>query len=178
MERGGPNKGLIKLDLSNAFNPVSREHALQEVRERFPEVARWTQWCYAKPSVLQFGEYNICSAAGVQQGDPLGPLLFAAALHPVVAGPSDLSIDGASLDINTFFLDDGFLAGDLQVLGAALAQFTAGAAERGLELNLSKCTLVLPSDAGPQDLSQWFPAGLLFDSPGASRVSARGIATS
>ena len=175
MERGGPNKGMLKLDFGNAFNRVSREHALREVRERFPEVARWTQWCYAKPSVLQLGDHSLWSAAGVQQGDPLGPLLFAAALHPVVAGLSDLTVDGASLDMNAFFLDDGFLAGDLPVVAAALQRLLAEAAERGLELNLAKCTLVLPADAAPQDLSALFPADLLSDpTSGESRVSTGG----
>jgi hypothetical protein len=156
---------MLKLDFGNAFNRVSREHALREVRERFPEVARWTQWCYAKPSVLQFGDHSLWSAAGVQQGDPLGPLLFAAALHPVVAGLSDLTVDGASLDMNAFFLDDGFLAGDLPVVAAALQRLLAEAAERGLELNLAKCTLVLPADAARRELrhpegGNWGPGSL------------------
>ena len=171
MERGGPNKSMLKMNFGNAFNRVSREPALREVRERFPEVARWTQCCYTKPSVLQLGNHSLWSAAGVQQGDPLGPLLFAAALHPMVSGLSDLTVDGASLDMNACFLDDGFLA-DLPVVAAALQRLLAEAAERGLEFNLANCTLVLPADAAQQDLPALFPADLLCDpTSGEPRVS-------
>ena len=125
--------------------------------------------------MLQFGDHSLWSAAGVQQGDSLGPLLFAAALHPVVAGLSDLTVDGASLDMNAFFLDDGFLAGELPVVAAALQRLLAEAAGRGLEFNLAKCTLVLPADAAQQDLSAFFPADLLCDpTSGESWVSAGG----
>ena len=32
---------VLKVDLINAFNRVNRATALQEIREHFPEVARW-----------------------------------------------------------------------------------------------------------------------------------------
>ena len=43
----------------------------------------------------------ISSGGGVQQGDPLGPLLFAAAIQPMA-----LQLR-TSLDLGLFFLDDG-----------------------------------------------------------------------
>ena len=49
-----------------------------------PGLARWAEWCYGRPSKLFFDGAIIKSEVGVQQGDPLGPLLFALALQPVL----------------------------------------------------------------------------------------------
>ena len=72
-----------KRDFEKAFNCVDRGRALEVVRAHFPGLARWTRWCYGAPSRLLFGSHPIDSCAGVQQGDPLGPLLVAAAIHEV-----------------------------------------------------------------------------------------------
>lgn len=73
------DKALVKLDFENAFNTISRSKVLGAVQSHFPSLSR----CYVKPSNLQFGTAILKSSAGVQQGDPLGPLLFAAALRPL-----------------------------------------------------------------------------------------------
>ena len=75
------NKVLLKLDFANAFNRISRHHVLESATVQFPGLARWVTWCYQEPSALRFGTAVISSAGGVQQGDPLGPLLFATAIH-------------------------------------------------------------------------------------------------
>ena len=41
--------------------------------------SRWVRpvkWCYSQPAELRFGSRRIMASSGVQQGDPLGPLLF------------------------------------------------------------------------------------------------------
>lgn len=107
--RAGPlPKLLLKLDFANAFNTVSRNSILPTVRDHFPALARWTTWCYRQPTRLQFATHTLESHSGVQQGDPLGPLLFSAALQPLA---SDLRRCG--LDIAVHYLDDGVLAGDV-----------------------------------------------------------------
>ena len=40
----------------------------------------WVQWCYVFSAELCFGRRRILSLSGVQQGDPLGPLLFSLVL--------------------------------------------------------------------------------------------------
>ena len=69
---------LVKLDFAKAFNCVSREVVLSEAASRFPALARWVTWCYRQNTRLQFGVRALESCSGIQQGDPLGPLLFAA----------------------------------------------------------------------------------------------------
>ena len=95
------NSVLLKVDLENAFNLVSRPCFLEIVREEFPEFFNWVNCCYGEVSVLDFENLTIDSAAGVQQGDPLGPVLFALALSKLTAKISELS----SLDLNVWFFD-------------------------------------------------------------------------
>ena len=66
---------------------------LPEVRLRLPALAAWADWCYGRHSRLLFRKEPLTSEAGAQQGDPLGPLLFALALQPALraasSGPAD-----------------------------------------------------------------------------------------
>jgi hypothetical protein len=48
------------------------------------------------------------SETGVQQGDPLGPLLFCLTLHPV--------IKSLKSEFNVWYLDDGVLADDPSIV--------------------------------------------------------------
>ena len=69
------------MDLKNAFNLVSRQAFLDA------DLLPWVFWCYG---VHPFLWYPLSSESGVQQGDPLGPLIFALVLHKVIS-----AIDGA-----------------------------------------------------------------------------------
>jgi hypothetical protein len=169
-------KALVKLDFANAFNCVSRKHALDQTVAHFPGLARWTHWCYRHPSRLTFGSYVLSSESGVQQGDPLGPLLFSAAIQPLVERLRELEVEGKKLDLSTFYLDDGFLAGDVQVVAAALALVESEGAVLGLELKMGKCELVLPAGSSSSRIEDLFPSALLTDpDTGKNRVLTDGF---
>ena len=157
-------KVLVKLDFANAFNCVSR-HALREVAAKFPGLARFATWCYQMPSSLRFGSFTLESQTGVQQGDPLGPLLFAAAIHPLAS-----TLRAQGLDLAIHYFDDGVLAGDLGAVAAALAHVQQQASSMGLVLNLAKCEAVAVGGLCPADLGPHFPAALLCHPDGSPRV--------
>lgn len=60
---------------------VSRSQLIKEVRLRCPGISRWVKFCYLRHAELYYDHYIM---SPVQQGDPLGPLLFALTLHPQV----------------------------------------------------------------------------------------------
>ena len=160
-------KVLVKLDFTNAFKTFCMEDVLREATARFPAIARWVNWCYGGASRLRFGDSVLTSASGVQQGDPLGPLLFATALQPLA---SDLR-GRVGLDLAVFFLDDGVLAGDLQVVSQAVREVEERAASIGLRLNLAKSEAVAVGRTRDHHMHGALPAPLVVDpATGVSRV--------
>ena len=69
---------------------------------------------YSAPSVLLWDGVQLSSAEGIQQGDPLGPMLFCLGIHDLVSSLSS--------EFNVFYLDDGTIGGDLQDLENDLAR--------------------------------------------------------
>ena len=135
LARGNSDFFLLKFDFQNAFNMVSRQAFLDEVRSHFPEMYRFVSTCYGTSSVLRFGERQLSSTCGVQQGDPLGPLLFCLAIRPVV---EKIATHCPSLTLNGWYLDDGVVAGSEEEVIRALEIIQSDGLPRGLVLNSSK----------------------------------------
>ena len=75
------DKVVLKLDFKNDFNNMRRDKILTKVIEHIPWLYLMIWQSYTNASNLYFGdEYIIESEKGVQQGDPLGPLLFSLGL--------------------------------------------------------------------------------------------------
>ena len=73
----------VKLDMKNAFNTTRRDHFLKACFLRASTLYQLAHHAYAAPSDLLFGSDIIQSQTGIQQGDPLGPLLFALGVEKV-----------------------------------------------------------------------------------------------
>ena len=66
---------IAKLDFSNAFINTLRNTMLNTIVEHVPEIYRFCQLAYDVISALKFFNHTV-SSQRVQQGDPLGTLLF------------------------------------------------------------------------------------------------------
>ena len=117
-------------------------------------------------AVYSLVKHTLHSTSGVQQGDPLGPLLFAAALHPLATELKTLG-----LDIAVHYLDDGLLAGDLGAVSAPLRLVQQRAAHLGLDLNLAKCEAVALHPQAVPTLHGALPDALLRHADGTCKVS-------
>ena len=132
----------MKIDFVNAFNSVKRIVLLNECFEKFPHIYKWVHFCYSQHSHLFFGDYIISSQAGVQQGDPLGPLLFCLVLHVLV---SKLLNESPGLALNNWYMDDGSLFGKIEDVLKAWKLIKEMGPELGLFSNLEKCELISTS---------------------------------
>jgi hypothetical protein len=77
-----PELQLVRIDYQNAFNTMLRSAILQTLARRAPEILVYVHWAYGRPSCpwvvgSEDSAAPILSSAGMQQGDPMGLLLFA-----------------------------------------------------------------------------------------------------
>ena len=136
---------LLKTDMSNAFNSVSRSQLLHQVETSFPELLPHVRQMYAEASDLLYQMESetvlITSEEGVHQGDPLGPSLFSLAIHPIV---SQLQRDHHNVRILAY-LDDIFILGEPDnAIDAGLA-LKASLSNIGLSICDGKCELFTPN---------------------------------
>ena len=129
----------------NAFNQISRQAILDQCLMFFPELLPWVSWCYCSHPFLWHPLRVVTSQSGVQQGDPLGPMLFALVLHKLVASLE--ADDGCfNLLLNLWYLDDGVLVGDRSAVSRALNFIEELGPHLGLHINLPKCELFSRND--------------------------------
>src|SRR4029078_11982037 len=139
-----PGKIMLKVDFSNAFNVVNRTEMLAQVYEKLPGLYRWVEYCYAQPANLFFGSCLLQSMTGVQQGDPLGPLLFSLVLHPLAL---KIQEQFPSLDLCVWYLDDGTIVGPVDVVFQVFKLLQSEGPALCLHLNVQKNELWWPNRA-------------------------------
>ena len=127
--------GLLKIDFRNAFNEIKRSHFVKSACEMFPAMSNWTSWCYGGSTMLLYDHESVIeSAAGVQQGDPLGPLYFCCGIMGLVN-----EIKALNPVYNKWYMDDGGIVGDVELLTKVWELIKTKGPALGLHLNPSKC---------------------------------------
>ena len=133
------NHLLLKLDFKKKFNTLRRDKMIDSVQQSTPEMFSFIYSAYASPSHLFCGDNILQSAEGVQQGDPLGPLLFCITTQQLILNLRS--------EFRVFYLDDGTLGGPVDVALSDLHQIEKGAAELGLQLNRKKCEVICDDES-------------------------------
>ena len=132
---------VLQVDLTNAFNQVSRQHMLQAFVDRCPEATHWMASSYGAPTHLFAGQFRLSSQAGVQQGDNMGPVGFCFATQDLWESFQDLE----GLLWQAWYMDDGTIIGSLSCLAKIVDAIQSQGPERGLYLNKAKCVMWGPA---------------------------------
>ena len=161
--------GLV--DFKNAFNCIDRTALLKEIASRYPAIYPYVKWCLAGNShIYLYDGSPLCPCtSGVQQGDPLGPLLFAIVQQilekikdnfPNLLGDplgpllfaivqqilvEKIKANFPNLLLNVWYLDDGTLVGTKSDVLQVLQLIQSEGPPLGLHLNASKTVVWSPS---------------------------------
>ena len=153
---------ILTLDSSNAFNSLKRAHLISVLRqgcehfvgpEQCSEDGKVIGWDilwrhieanYGVHGVLKFfhnGEVDeVLSEAGVQQGDPLGSVLYVLAIHPALLRIGrrfgEVFVGG--------YADNISLAGRLSIVAQAYEMYEQEMTNLGLTINLLESEIYVP----------------------------------
>ena len=125
--------------MRNAFNILRRDSFLSVARVRTPGLYNLLWHAYSSPSRLFFGEEGFASEIGIQQGDPIGPALFALSV--------DEAAQGVQSEFNVWYLDDATLGDSVERVHDDLLVLLERLRVIGLEVNGSKCELTILNDS-------------------------------
>ena len=159
-----PQQALVKIDFRNAFNSIRRDKMLEAVEEFIPALLPFVHSAYSRPSNLSWHDKEIPSAEGIQQGDPLGPLLFCLTIHKMVS-----KLNAA---FKVFYLDDGTLGGNSEELCQDLSMIEEEGRSLGLHLNVQKCELICKDSSSMYTLLGTFPTLQVVDPVHASLLGS------
>ena len=146
-------KAILKVDFRNAFNSLRRDKMLDAIKEFIPELLPFISSAYSAPSVLLWEGEQILSSEGIQQGDPIGPLLFCISIHKLVSSLTS--------EFKVFYLDDGTIGGNLHDIASDLKRIEEHGEVLGLFLNVDKSELISHDPSTVESLLTTFP-GLQF----------------
>ena len=130
----------LKVDAMNAFNIVNRSKIFEAVTKQCPLIRGWVEYIYESEPILFTSSSSLKSRTGVQQGDPLGPLLFSICIHPLVLKAKEINPG-----LNIWYLDDGNFMGKVNHVAQVANYLDLNGPEYGFYLEKSKSSIWWPT---------------------------------
>ena len=150
---------VVSIDGRNAFNALRREVMLRHLAKHAPDAFAFASRIYSGQPSLRFSlegqatAVEVLSCQGVQQGDPLGPLLFAIAMYPIMQRFRQhhrfqhLALPAFLDDLAICCLTSDGLSSDLTALREAYEWLVVQLQQSGIEVNMDKTVCLLPAGA-------------------------------
>ena len=124
----------MKLDMKNSLNTVRRDR-IHEISERkAPSLLRLASLVYSSVNDFVFGDNLVQSVTGIQQGDPLDPVLFALTVDDIARSVKS--------PVNIRYLDDATIGGPVSCVHIDLSHVIPAPSAIGLEECLSKLEII------------------------------------
>ena len=144
-----PKSVTIKLDISSAFNNVSRNAIFQKVQDLLtshPEIehlARYVNLVYTTPIHAKTrGKACTTFTSGVVQGDPSSSLLFCLAINDAIKSAANIVQPHGSIFA---YIDDITIIAPQEIAALAIDSIKSQLHLVGLNINLNKSALFLNS---------------------------------
>jgi hypothetical protein len=157
-----PHLDFVFADFKNAFNVVDRQRMLNVVEEKFGDLHKFFKACYGTDMHAwvcgEEGAHQIRSSEGVHQGDPLGCIGFALAVHCLFERVLELCLqdEGTPLNRGTAkaYIDDLSTAATFDNSTKIIDLLLQEGSQYGIVLNFDK-TIVLMGKCGSWEEAQW-----------------------
>jgi hypothetical protein len=130
---------IVKIDISNAFNAISRSKMLHTMAGQWPSLYPLLKAAYGQHSWLAFGNHIITSEEGTQQGDTLASISYSTLQAAATSALRSEHPLPSVLDV--WQADDGHIFGPAADVAMFLEAFTKHADPLGLKVNRAKCRL-------------------------------------
>ena len=117
-----------------AARVILRDHVLQTSLDRTPEITKLSFLAYSKLSSVIASGHSITSSTGVQQGDPIGPLMFALAVDQIASGEES--------ELNVWYLDDTTIGGSSESVLSDVQRCIIGLKRIGLIVSPKKTEII------------------------------------
>ena len=107
---------------------------MESIQLHAPEILAFCFLAYGTNTTLKFGSHVISSEEGIQQGDPLGPLIFCLSIHPL--------LQSLSSDFVVGYMDDITVGGQETIVARDVNLIKTMGIASGLHLNIVKCECI------------------------------------